>query len=221
MTCWNGVDVTAPDGVTLASLVLLLRYPGAVSPGEFARASLSQLNSSIRFTSSHPMQPQPSGVPGAPWQLEEMDYVVTYRGAPLSGHVVCAAMSAYGQSSLVMGTLQAPTAQWKAASLWLPEITKSVAIIVARQVARNDTILPAQNHPLDNSALIESWRQKGISEDRISKAREEATLGYERVQDPVTGEHYDMPLESWDATRGGYVNFKRSTELFQRVGPGE
>jgi len=217
----NGVDVTAPDGVTLASLVLLLRYPGAVSPGAFARASLTQLNPSIRFTSSHPMQPQSSAVPGAPWRLEEMDYVVTYRGKPLTGHVVCAAMSAYGQSSVVMGTLQAPTAQWKAASLWLPEITKSVTIINARQVAGNDTILPAQNHPLDNSVLIESWRQKGISEDRISKAREEATLGYERVQDPATGEHYDMPLESWDATRGGYVNFKRPTELFQRVGPGD
>lgn len=52
-------------------------------------------------------------------------------------------------------------------------------------------------------------------------AREEATLGYERVKDPATGEYYRMPLESWDATRGGYVNFKRPTELFQQVTPVE
>lgn len=35
------------------------------------------------------------------------------------------------------------------------------------------------------------------------------------------GEYYSIPFESWDATRGGYVNFKRPTELFQRVEPGE
>jgi hypothetical protein len=41
-------------------------------------------------------------------------------------------------------------------------------------------------------------------ESRLSQDREDATLGYETLQDPTTGDHYDAPIESYDAERGGY-----------------
>ena len=41
-------------------------------------------------------------------------------------------------------------------------------------------------------------------ESRLSQDREEATLGYESLVDPTTGDHYDAPLETYDPERGGY-----------------
>ena len=41
-------------------------------------------------------------------------------------------------------------------------------------------------------------------ERRLSRDRAAATSGYETLQDPTTGDHYDAPLTAYDASRGGY-----------------
>ena len=116
---------------------------------------------------------------------------------------------------------QAPVASFDEAKLWLAPIARSIIITNPRQVAGNDTLVAPRNNPLDNSSLIESWRQKGLSEARISQARREATMGYERAKDPETGRIYEMPLETWDGTAGGYRNPQRPTEILQPTEPGE
>ncbi len=46
-------------------------------------------------------------------------------------------------------------------------------------------------------------------------------MGYERAKDPETGQVYEMPLESWDGTVGGYRNPARPTEVLEAANPGE
>lgn len=43
-----------------------------------------------------------------------------------------------------------------------------------------------------------SVETSGSSDDRLSEARREATMGYENVYDPNTGEHYEAPSNSYN-----------------------
>jgi hypothetical protein len=45
-------------------------------------------------------------------------------------------------------------------------------------------------------------------------------MGYERMRDPETGQLFDMPLESYDASRGGYRNPNRPDDLLERAPAG-
>ena len=108
-----------------------------------------------------------------------------------------------------------------AAKLWLAAIARSVVLTNPGQATGNDSLRTPRNQPLDDALLLDSWRQKGLSEDRISKAQRESTMGYERVKDPQTGRIYEMPLETWDDTLGGYRNPRRPEEILQPAAPGE
>ena len=71
----------------------------------------------------------------------------------------------------------------------------------------------------DNSGLIESWRQRGLSEERISQGQREGTMGYVDLTDPTTGTNYAVPLEAYDGTVGGYRNPVRPDEILVPVTP--
>lgn len=46
-------------------------------------------------------------------------------------------------------------------------------------------------------------------------------MGYTRLEDPQTGQRYNMPLEAYDGTVGGYRNPKRPDELLRKLAPGK
>lgn len=54
-----------------------------------------------------------------------------------------------------------------------------------------------------NASSEDSFSQRGSSDDNLSEARREATMGYENVYDAQTGEHYEAPLSSYN-TVGPY-----------------
>ena len=145
-----------------------------------------------------------------------------YQGVPVRSTWTCGIVNLYGYAyNAFMFGYQAPEAQFDQARLWLWRMARGIAVTNPRQVAGNDQIIPPRNQPLDNSGLIESWRQKGLSEARISQGRREATMGYEHMKDPVTGKIWDMPLETYDGTAGGYRNPQRPDEILRKAGPGE
>jgi hypothetical protein len=123
---------------------------------------------------------------------------------PVYGTFTCGVNVYYGMYDSTIVGYQAPAQVWPKARLFLAVIARSIVITNFQQVAGNDKLIPVRNNPLDNSALIESWKQKGISETRISQARREGTMGYERMKDPTTGRIHEMPLEAYDGTKGGY-----------------
>ena len=88
-------------------------------------------------------------------------------------------------------------------------------------VAGTEMILVPRNNPLDNPALIKSWEAKGLSQDRISQATREGTMGYERLKSPASGRLYDLPLETYDSAKGGYHHPEDPSEILQRVLSGE
>lgn len=219
----NGVTLDAPDGSTSVQFALLLRSPGMTTPENFLLMALQTAPGyrDFKVKSTKRLPDQPSGIPGTKWKVIEAELSYTVHGKPVIGTWTCGINAYYGIYDATLLGYHAGAAQWPTAGTYLPAVAHSISIYNTRGVAGNDTIIPARNNPLDNSALIESWRQKGLSEDRISKARREGTSGYERVKDVETGRIYEMPLESYDGTLGGYRNPVRPNEVLQQTEPGE
>jgi hypothetical protein len=219
----NGVTLTSPDGRQAAGFILLLRSPGASTPRDFLLRFLP-LDPSLRIVkveSEKRLPDLPGGVPGVVWVQEEIGLSLLVKGQPHRAVFTVAVKNAWGQYDAFFSYFHAAAADFPAAREFLPLLTRTIRIINPGQVAMNDQLLRPRNNPLDNSGLIDSWRRKGISEDRISQARREGTMGYERMKDPTTGRLYDMPLESFDGGAGGYRNPERPTELLVKPPPGE
>jgi hypothetical protein len=215
----NGVDLLAPGGMTFVSSALLAGGFGDMTPRQFLDVTMRQVNPSTRVVNARRLGDQP-GVMG-PWRIEEYEMAGTSNATPVRMSATVGVSSAYGRYWATMTLYQSPAATWPQDRTWLPAIAQSIVVTNPRQVAGSDRVMLPRNNPLDNSGLIESWRQKGLSEDRISQGRREGTMGYERVQDAATGRHYDMPYENYDAAAGGYRNPMRPSELLRKAPTGE
>ena len=211
----NGVDLAAPDRATLVSSALLVGGFGQMTPRNFLAATLRQINPSAQIVGAQRLPNQPGIL--APWIVEDFAITATVQGVPVRAQATVGVSEAYGRYSAVVMMYQAPVASWPQARLWLPAVAQSITVTNPRQVAGQDQVMLPRNNPLDNSGLIESWRQKGLSEDRISQARREGTMGYTRLEDPQTGRRYNMPLEAYDGTVGGYRNPSRPNELLRKL----
>jgi hypothetical protein len=214
----NGVDLFAPDGKTFVSSALLHGSFGRMTPRDFLSMTMKQVNPSARIERSAPLPSQP-GI-WSPWQLEDFVLTAVHKGTPVRMRATVGLSAGYGRFSATMSLYQAPTTSWERDKLWLPAVAQSILVTNARQVAGQDAVMLPRNNPLNNSGLIESWRQKGLSEDRISQGRREGTMGYTRLEDPNTGQRYEMPLEAYDGKVAGYRNPTRPAELLRKLPAG-
>jgi hypothetical protein len=214
----SGVDLFAPDGKTFVSSALLHGSFGRMTPRDFLVMTMRQVNPSAQIERSSPLPSQP-GIWG-PWQLEDFLLTAVHKGTPVRMRATVGLSAGYGRFSATMSLYQAPTKNWDHDKLWLPAVAQSIVVTNARQVAGQDSVRLPRNNPLDNSGLIESWRQKRLSEDRISQGQREGTMGYTRLEDPNTGLRYEMPLEAYDGRVGGYRNPRSPTELLRKLPPG-
>jgi hypothetical protein len=218
----SGVTLTAPDGTLSVNAAMLMRMQGRTTPEDFTVWMLGQVpdSKSIQVVAKRDLRTQPSGL-GGPWNAEELEIRYALRGIPVHGIWITGIVAGGNvYDACMIGYQGSPTA-FERAKPWLPVVACSISVTDPDKVAASNRLLLPSNRPLDSSALLESWRQKGLSEDRISKAQRGGALGYERVKDAQTGRIYEMPLEAWDDTAGGYRNPQRPGEILQPTSPGE
>ena len=217
----NGISITSPDGQQMASSVMLLRSPGRIAPIDFLTMMLGKMPGygNLRTVSVKNLPNHPSGYPGIPWKLVEAELQYNAAGIMVAGIWTCGITEYYGYFDAVISGFQAAQSEWPKARPYLPEVLSSVRFTNPSQAAMNDQVLHPRNNPLDNSSLTDSWRQKGLSEDRISQGTREGIMGYEKMKDPRTGQIFNMPLESYDGTVGGYRNPNRPTEILHKAQP--
>lgn len=217
----NGVDMTSPNGKLAASAVLLTGNPGQSTPWEFLVKVMGALgDTDINQISARNLPPAASGYPGINWEIQEFELTFNdAKGVTQHADSTCGILNAYGGYSVVLQSFSAPDNEYEVAKTWLPLLPQSVAAIDPGKIAYQDQLIPVRNHPLDNSGLMESWEQKNLSQDRISKAQREGMMGYERMVSPTTGQHYNMPLETYDGTVGGYRNPDHPNEILKPTEP--
>lgn len=205
----NGVDVASPDKSKGAGFVLLLRTSGSSTPDGLLDSLMRNAGvSTYTIESSNTLPSMASGYPGMPWAVRE--FLIRYRspaGVDTRGYLAVAVVnySFMGFNPLWDGMATyhaAPVTEWAKASQWLPVIGNSILITNSGKLAGNSSVIPPRNNPIENP-LIESWRIKGLSEDRISEARRAGLMGYERLQSS-SGQTFNVPLDSYVPGVGYY-----------------
>jgi hypothetical protein len=217
-----GVDLSSADGKAVVSSVVLMRQKGQTSPEKFVTQMLRSVPgfAQVRVLKSSQLESQPSGFPGMPWRVAELQLEYTFQGTPVRGTWTCGICDVLGYFyDAFIVSYQSPVETWDRDKTWLPAIALSIECTNAQSLAGNDTLLAPKNHPLENSGLLESWRRKGLSDDIISQARREGMMGYSRLTDH-DGNLYNMPLENYDGTVGGYRDPKRPSEILQKAPTG-
>ena len=218
----NGIDMKSPDERMAATAVMLKGALGTTDSWKFVYNSLAWLGcTNIKGNFRVDLPAKESAYPGLYW--ETSDYDLTYtdpKGIARHADFVSAVCNGYDHyDALLQGFATVPEL-FDDAKTWLPVVSSSVNANDPNSVAYQHQVIPVQNHPLDNSGLMESWREKRLSEDRIAKAQREGMMGYERMVSPSTGRYYNMPLETYDGAYGGYHNPDHPEEILKPTEPG-
>jgi hypothetical protein len=215
----NVLEIAAPDGLTGASLSYVLGMFGRGTPRGFLDMVLgSAPYQNLRVLSFQELGTQPSVLPGMPWNVGYAELAYTYRGVPVRAAAMVGVIQGAGQFVATVVGWQAPAPAWEQARHWLPRVAQSITITDASwATAMARSTLP-RNIPHDYiyGRYNEAWTARGIPEARLSQMRREGTMGYEEMQSPTTGERYDMPLEYYDPTVGGYRHPERPREILVR-----
>lgn len=219
----SGVEITSPDKTSLVTFAIIMRSRGATTPSDFLSMMLRRLPGygNFKVISMKNLPNQPSGIPGTYWKVVEAELSYTVGNMPVRGTWTCGINTYYGMYDASLTGFQSAERQWPETRIYLSEMARTIRITNPRQVAGNDTLIPARNNPLDNSGVIASGKLRDESQARISKGRREGNTGYERVKDPTTGQVYTMPLTNYDPAIGGYRNPKRPNEALVPTKPGE
>jgi hypothetical protein len=215
----NGVDLMAPDGSASVSSALLIGGWGNMTPRGFIEIGNQAGGlSDARLLSCRSV---PSRL--STWRAVEAEMTATVRGTPFRGHVTSAVQAAYGRFSGVIVSYGARSERWSRDKGRLAQVAQSITITNPGGIGMQDQVMLPQNRPLESvfGNSTRDWEARGRIHDRLSRQRQETTMGYQRMMDPETGRMYNMPHSAYDPTRGGYVNPKRPTELLVRPPVGQ
>ena len=133
------------------------------------------------------------------------------RGEILHAILSVATSNNWGQFSAIATMMIAPENLWSKWSPTLYEMGSSFRVTNPSAVAGQRNL--PQNHPLDSSTILSPGEYKSRSEDRNSLGWQEAMLGFERGLSHDTDTTYDMPLNTYDPTVGGYRNPNNPSEI--------
>jgi len=218
----NGIDMKSPDDRMGASATLLTGAVGSTTPWVFTYNALAGAGCrDINGLSRIDWPSRESAYPGIYWEIQEFDLTYTdQKGLQRHADFIAAICNAYGGYSALLQGFATTADVFDQAKTWLPIVASNVNANDPNSIAYQHQLIPVQNHPLDNTGLMESWREKRLSEDRIAKAQREGMMGYERLVSPSTGRFYNMPLETYDGGYGGYHNPDHPEEILNRTDPG-
>lgn len=215
----NAFEAVSPDGVTgsTASIVLGM-FGSGVTPRAYLEMVLRSLgHADARIVEWQDLAPEPAFMQYQ-WNRGYAEMTFTYRGTPVRAGALVGVIQGTGQYGGVIMAAQAPSARWQRERAWLMRVAQSAVITNPRQVAGVDRMALPKNVPQDEiyGSYAAAAKARGVSETKLSQARQEATMGYELMESPATTKRYEMPLETYDATVAGYRNPERPREILVR-----
>ncbi len=212
----NGVDIYAPDETAGAGVAVVFNYPGSTTPEQVIDRVNELAGIADAKVVSEKRLPDVMGFGNIPWKLAERDFKYTY-GRLRARRKATAGVQSYGNGfHAAMGYYACEARRWDDDSTWLIAIVNSIVVTNPRQLANLDKVTLPKNNPMDHEALRGYWKEKGLSEDRIFQGQREGMMGYEEMESRDTGTVYQMPLETYDATKGGYHNPDNWDEILEK-----
>lgn len=202
----NGIDIAAPDGVTGVAASVLVGGFGQPSPEQYlAQVLASTGQGAARLVASRPIPPQP-GPMGLQWYGIEAEIESAQQGRTIHIRATSQILQGAGQFAAIVTGAQGPTEEWDDLKDWLPRMRDAIRITdgsvptggIANALPRgirHDDIYGRYNS---------GWQARQVPGDDISRAQREGMMGYKRLMDETTGRIWELPLEAYDPTAGGW-----------------
>jgi hypothetical protein len=215
----NGVDIYSPDGSQYVFLSVFERGRGMQTPEGFVRIFCRMMKvQSMQIVSNTDGPPAPSFPKTRLLHLTGISAI----GAPIRMTCIAGAGNGWGQWSAFCKGYCARASVFDSVSPLLGNLAQSITATGGARIAGANSIMQGINHPnVAGDIIMQGWNYRNGIYDHIAQNRTETIRGITRQQDPTTGTIYDMPLNAYNASRGGYVNPARPTELLQHAQPGE
>lgn len=202
----NGVDIAAPDGVTGVVASIAVGGFGQPSPEQYlAQVLASTGQESARIVSTRPISPQP-GPMGLQWRGVEVEIESAQRGRPIHIRATSQILQGAGQYAAIVTGVQGPREGWDELKDWLPRVRDTIRITdPAIPTGGMAGALPrGVRHDEIYGRYNSAWRARQAPADAISRAQREGTMGYTRLVDGATGRIWELPLEAYDPSVGGW-----------------
>lgn len=205
----NGIEIVAPDGVTAVVASIVLGAAGQPSPEAYLRQNLARVGQpDARFVSVQPAQDWPGPTPDFTWKGIEAEIESRQNGRPIHIRATSHVLQGAGQYSAIVTGAQSPSGEWDAVKDWLPRVRDAIRLTNgAIPGASMAAALPRGiRHDDIYGRFNDAWTARQVPGADLSQARREGTMGYVRLIDPETDRVWELPLEAYDPTVGGYRN---------------
>jgi hypothetical protein len=216
----NGIEIVAPDGVTAVVGSIVLGAAGRPSPEGCLRENLAHAGQrDARFVSVQPAQEWRGPTTDLTWKGIEAEIESRQNGRPIHIRATSHVLQGAGQYSAIVTGAQAPSEEWDAVKNWLPRVRDSIRLTNgAIPGASMAAALPRGiRHDDVYGRFNEAWSARQVPAADLSRARREGTMGYVRLIDPETDRVWELPLEAYDPTVGGYRNPVKPDLLLQKA----
>ncbi|HEU0013968.1 MAG TPA: hypothetical protein VFQ45_09810 [Longimicrobium sp.] len=216
----NGIELIAPDGITGVVGSIVLGAAGQASPEAYLRRNLASVGQGgARFVSVAAAEDWPGPAPGLVWKGIEAEIESRQDGRPTHVRATSHVLQGAGQYSAIVTGAQSPREQWDEVKDWLPRVRDAIRI--------TNGAIPGQGmaaalprgirHDDVYGRFNDAWSARQVPATDLSQARREGTMGYVRLIDPETDRIWELPLEAYDPTVGGYRNPTKPDLLLRKA----
>lgn len=216
----NGIEIVAPDGVTAVVGSIVLGAAGQPTPEAYLRQNLARVGQpDARFVSVRPAEEWPGPTPGLTWKGIEAEIESRQNGRAIHIRATSHVLQGAGQFSAIVTGAQSPSEEWESVKDWLPRVRDSIRLTNgAIPGASMAAALPrGVRHDDIYGRFNDAWNARQVPAADLSQARREGTMGYVRLIDPETDRIWELPLEAYDPTVGGYRNPVKPDLLLQKA----
>lgn len=218
----NGIDISAPGDEAGVSFAYVTNIPGSGTTGEFRDFTLNSVGvGGVSILATQDLGSIQDAL-GTQWSTEATEFEGTFKGDAIRGVITIAiGNTGYGSYAGMASIRVAKTGEWDRLAGVLAVIQDSV-MMTSTSTPGSGATLPA-NQPADDP-LTSSYEYRNQVNDKLSQDWQEATMGFDNVESPTTGEQYQAPLNSYDPTGPDGAGYYRSlpdggSELLQESPP--
>ncbi|HYR12535.1 MAG TPA: hypothetical protein VEQ60_32400 [Longimicrobium sp.] len=216
----NGIEIVAPDGVTGVVGSIVVGAAGQPSPEAYLRQNLARVGQAdARLVSVQPAPDWPGPTPEFTWRGIEAEIESRQSGRPIHIRATSHVLQGAGQYSAIVTGAQSPAEEWDQVKDWLPRVRDGIRLTNGAVPGASMAAAPPRGIRHDDiyGRFNDAWSARQVPAADLSQARREGTMGYVRLIDPETDRVWELPLEAYDATAGGYRNPVKPDLLLQKA----
>jgi hypothetical protein len=193
----NGIDVSSPSREAGVSFAYVTSIPGQSTPEGFRDMTLRSLPSlqGVELRASQDLGTARDEL-GTEWSQEASEFTARFEGSRVRGVITVGVGNTQVGSSGGMASIRvAREDRYDEFAGVIAAIQRSIVLTSSGSPGAGVTLPP--NRPDDNPPTSSYEYRSGV-QDRLSQDWQEATMGYENLQSPSTGDRYQVPLNNYD-----------------------